>query len=605
MALFTPVLQQQGGSGAEVGAASTPSGNTQIAATAVNAAAGLITFFGNKNKVDDKAAAEKAQTESIARYTNSLTNLANLKRLGNASTAQLNSKADQLQINLVKENPSLALQAIKIRKDIGGMSTGVGKLLTEGTPEERQYNIDLASATTNNFVPQGASAEVAQEGVNNYRLVQGSNLRLANIAKQQGVDKETKRVEAQGVLLDFFKGTSGNIKIKANEIADQVARGVLDAGGAERELNILIESADETATRISVGAGTDFVNAQMGPSRRIIENTLAHIKGDFALDVLKNKNANTKSIYESEIMKDEELAPVLVLSALTGHSNQKLWLKTDAGVARVLGQFTATEDTPNPFTKNTKEQGANEGAYETVMQNISEFNSGSRELTPKAAQDMDVAINKILEGVEEFKGSIRSPKDLKTIVTLLANPQYGKYIEQSGGVSKAQLALVNETIKVEYLDKIKGQLKRDLEKARVQDAIRTRGPTPTASLMDSVDITPNNGTINFRVKEDGSLNQSQKSYVISKVKDLNRSVSPILNEMVRLGAHMEGNTNYSEFLNSNFESVFGLRETEVAVDDSITTQPEAQGVDLSGFEDGEYEDDAGNRVTIKDGKVVE
>jgi len=625
--LFSPTIETGGGQPVQATNVQSPSTATQLAPAVAQGASQLLDFFGRKNVAEAKVSAVQQTDKAKSEYAKEMLYLSNIARTGKGvNTSMLRSKADRLTMQYMEKYPSLVDDFTKIRKDYSSIA-GLGKALAEGTPEEQQAASNAKSASDAGFVLPSFTEEEKQKGVNDYLRIKRSVAELDYVGKQQGVDAATKKVESQKALVGFFRSTTADFSRKAKTVAEKFEKGELDAAQAKAELDLLYETTSVTAGQIGAYAGSEFISGQSAGVKTLYDNATAMIKGDFSLQALQNKNKSTLALQESLILEDPEMAPLVAFSNLVDNQNVGFLQKLNVKATQyLLSMDKTTPNNPDPFTDK---ESAKVG-YEALMNKVKTFNSNPAELSEAELGALDTSVNSLLNGVYENQLKITSPKDLKDFVTFFANPQMGKQVEKSGGMLPDASRKAKEVIKMEYTDKVMPKLRTRLEQAVVTQIDTSLSPltssyinrsstaksTKKVPLMDYVDIDTSNGTISFQMKQGlENLDSVAKSEVINSLRGLNKEVSPLMNEMVRLGAHLEGSTNYKQFLNDNVDSVFGLRSQEEPakpapkVNDSIdpiaqlNKQAQEQNVDLTSYEDGDYTD--GNQVfTIKGGKVV-
>lgn len=609
MPLFTPQIETGATQGVQAEGAKPPSVASTVAPAIGKAASDLITFFGNQEIIDTKKKASAEKTNALSGYTKTLVELSNMARTSpNVSTAALRIKADKATMDLLNTNPALYKEAIEIRKSITTQA-GLGKTLAQGT-EEEQAEVRVTNAARDaGLVLEGMTPEQAEAGKLDYLRIVRSTKELEALSKRSDYDEKQKKIKSQESLVEFNRATTADFSRKVDLITQNFERGLIDEKEAKAQIDQLKEIREATARDIGAHAGADFMSNQMHALNSIYTNATSYLSGDFELKALQNKNKMLVARQESDLLRDTETAKVVALSSLFGHANSQLMNRASSNlITRHLGDISLEDrDLPNPFGSNQEEKKV---AYEVVLENISEFNSSTRPFTPEEIEGLDTSLNRLLQGIDINQLAVKSPKDLKPIVTFLSNPKVGQYIQSSGGMLPDTLNAANLVVGSKYIDKIIPKIRQQYEQANISVLSATgRGLETGPSTSNVIDIKPSNGTVRFVVNEEAvsKLGPAGRGIALAQASDLNSLVSPMLNEMVRLGAHMEGNTNYSKFLNDNIESIFGKRETEqeALTPESLNQQAQSQGVDLSQFADGQYEDSNGNLVTIKGGKIVE
>jgi hypothetical protein len=580
MPLFTPTIETGSSQPIQAEGAKPASTALSTAPAVSQAAAGLIKFFGDADIADKKASAETAKNKQLANYTKELVNLGNIARTSkNVNTAALRVKADKLTMQFLDANPSMYAEAIKIRKEITS-TTGLGKMLGEGTEEEKREARVTNAAADAGFVLPDYDDEQTKQGVSDYLRIQRSTKELEELAKRTDLNEKQKVIKAKSTLVEFFRSTTADFSRKIDVITDKYERGLIDDKQAKAELDNLYEVRQATASQIGANAGGDFISSQMNSTKTMYENSLSYLKGDFSKDVLANKKAILIGRQESEILADEKTAKIVALSSLFNHQNSALMARQNSVmITKHLGDISLPDgELPNPVIINPEDAADKRVAYDVVLENIRDFNSGNREFTDKEVETLDTSLNRLMTGLEENQLKIKSPKDIKDLITFFADPKLGKYVEKSGGMLPENLAIAKDVIQRQYVDKVIPKIREKIEQRRIAVLSDTgKGIAEGGAVAQYININPNNGTVNFTANEEviGRLDKLGQNSIRTEVKELNRTLAPMINEMVRAGTHLEGNTNYTKFLNDNLESIFGMSkqedkpQTQTKTDDSI------------------------------------
>ena len=125
------------------------------------------------------------------------------------------------------------------------------------------------------------------------------------------------------------------------------------------------------------------------------------------------------------------------------------------------------------------------------------------------------------------------------------------------------------------------------------------------NLRDKIELQNINGSLNFKYKE-GTLGQSTDAGMITNLMNLNDSLV-VVNDYVKAMSNVTGTEGKLVA-----DEVMGLLNKYVNIPvESFTNEKQdynlmasEQGVDLSSYEDGEYENGNGQTVVIKNGQVV-
>jgi hypothetical protein len=583
--MFQPVIDTSASVRTTPTGVEAPSSGGAIAQGVAQAASDISNFFIRKHQIDTKRevaeqeAIELSQSnEALAQFTNQMLSLGDMARTTKgANTTKLRSKASQDLQAFIKNNPALREEALKIFGKVTS-TAGMGKALGEGTAEEKQQATLESDAAKSGFITSSMSEEERDQGLRNYQRIQQSNATLDNLAKERAKIKDeddaAKRAlerKSKLALTEFFRASTQSMSQKIDRILIDVNAGTLSSEEAELRLNELQESVGSMASQIGAHAGSDFIGVQTSAFNKMMTNARGVLQGTMSSQRAINLNNLEKNKNELEMMEDPELAQFVTLSRLLGHQNSVLMQST--GNAIVTRKIQEIEDKDKPEPNPFAEPEVSKEAYSVVLENIKEFSGGVRDFNEQDIEALDTSLNRILEGVNIYQLAAKSPKDFKAVVSFLGSPQVGKYIEQSGGMLPENYRAASEAIKAGYMDDV-GQLIRE-EYLNGRSTIQKLIGGDVLPTVDLFDVNTSGGQISFHLNPEiaKGLSISQRGRLTQKASDLNRKLSPIVNEMVRVGAHLEGGTNYSQFLEDNLSSVFSLDQEQEQATKQATKQP--------------------------------
>ena len=613
--LFSPTIETGGGQPVQATNVQSPSTATQLAPAVAQGASQLFEFFGKRGAAEAKATATMKEDDVKRSFNNKLEQLAGMARTGKGvNTSMLRSRADKLVLEYRNSNPSLTDYFGKQRKEVYGIA-GLGKTLAEGTPEEQQELSNRKKASDAGAILPSMTEEEKVTGTNAHMKQLKALSDLDYNAKNTAASEAQKASESKDALFKLYQGSAVGFSLKSNDVVRRYENGEITAEAAKQALIELKNPLDLLASGLTRHVDKDFVSTQNSFIENLFNNSLDAITNNFGLDVLKNKNDKILAIHTNEMLKDPRLGKVVAMSNLFKDQNQALFAKADSLVTELVGGMEGLLPMPNLFDNTEEGKAARGTAYEMLLSKVQKYNADPSSVDEAGLFALESSVNNLLDGVAKGQLNIGNPSNLKDFVTFFSNPQFGKMAESVGGMLPNNAVLAQDVVQTLYTDKVIPKIKRKMEEATTSARPSGRTIVRGGALMDYVDINTDNGTIKFVRKGGLTLDPVQSNSVISGVRELNGDLAPLLNEIVRFGAHITGSTNYTQFLNQNVDSLFGLRSQEESakptpkVNDSIDQIAElnkaagVQGVELSSFEDGDYTDGT-QTFTIKGGKIV-
>lgn len=199
--------------------------------------------------------------------------------------------------------------------------------------------------------------------------------------------------------------------------------------------------------------------------------------------------------------------------------------------------------------------------------NILRLNAEDKDIKNKPAQ-MDALVrqtNGMLKDIDASGTSVKNPAAFNEVMGLLSNPKFAESISLADPEAKEGALNVLEE---NYVSKVMPAIHEHLGKALNLPSPRSsanRSGGKSVNLKESVNVRVTaGGNVEFIL--DPSLPVSERKELQAKVRDLNKKLSPLVNQIVRAQSHIYGNTNYGkiaqEFIGDNFRSMLVQKEAE-------------------------------------------
>lgn len=268
----------------------------------------------------------------------------------------------------------------------------------------------------------------------------------------------------------------------------------------------------------------------------------------------KQYTADLKEQYDAQITKgkllaiqDPDIRSAAVASSLFPGSAM-LAVPQAAAVGRVL--FTAG----NTTTSNGVQSGyapqivgnpqVESDAFKVLRAGLGNLNNGKVSDPIKASVEASNSVNVVLKQVGDQinNGAARTnPGLLKNAASFFASPEYAQYVT-SGHVDATAQAAAKHTFQAIYepavIDAIGGQLKGTLAESPTS--------TPIAQAVDTKFTGAGVVFVPSSKPKDAQEAQQQAAVVAN----LNQAQAG-LNQLIHIGAHMEGSTNYQKYWEEN------------------------------------------------------
>lgn len=566
--------------------------------SALASLAGLAQSFIPSKQQLDAVATRKAEAKSASvteLYSQEALRLADAVDLGEMSSGVARARMRRLYSTYISNNPGLQKDLYDVHNRIVSTS-GLGQVIDEGTEEERrerEYRDKVADA---GFIVQGMSEEEQQQATDDYRSFETSkylleietqklafaNAELENISKKIGID--TARINQQrartGLGNDQLDRKSKllGLEMRQHEYGAMMAMTQMSQSAApmfQRNVGQVLEGLGPSPTPEQRAAAKEQINtiwgqtyggvmAGLGPgaSTSQVEMIIKPMKDwmDYAVGVADGTQELTG------LQTATDLAVQQQAFQLSGDPE----VAAAAGFLSVMGEITSLgpeftaigvrafkrsmEGNPPPPTSTE---------YPEFLElSMSVLNGAAKgNLKPASVEEAQLNLNSLLGGI----GSLRNPAaaDLDVAAENLSSAQFGAYVDKFGlagfdGEARQGAATVFDEF---YVREVVPLIREEWHKATYTDSVG--GPTPSAFRGSRVERpVPENMQVDFsgsgvRFQAAGVDGARTSGLAASASHRLNTEVAPVLNKLVKLGAHLEGHTNYRQFFEQNYKGMFG------------------------------------------------
>ncbi len=260
------------------------------------------------------------------------------------------------------------------------------------------------------------------------------------------------------------------------------------------------------------------------------------------------------------ITGDPETARILATSRLVGQAGNLALTGPLTEVA--IGAVSRNSDErqrPSDLTDPSTEEGSRQ-YLQILRDSVSRANTGGFIGDREGAEDeVRVNINQVLRGLGTYGSMVDNPQQLNNVVEFLTSDDYGEYVESHGTrINQENASSAREVIQVQFDEVVRPLISEEWRNA-TESLVPALGGALGGTSAVGEEPTPSvirpffTGTGVRFVK--GPSDTSVP--VDGKLRDLNRRVAPVLNRLIRLGAHLEGHRDYQRVYESNYAQLFG------------------------------------------------
>lgn len=540
-----------------------------------------------------KAAGQKAQMDvSTTEFTQGQLAISDAVASGRMSSSEGRRRMRVNFSKAIANNPSALEGLTKAQKDIMATS-GLGKVVQEGTEEEQSFFRLRDEAMSAGYIPSGASEEQARAGIQRWQefnrnqdILAQQQAELTYRRGQIGMQSDriglaraelglsTDRVQHQSAILslqekktkkrvqDALVGMSSawtpKMRGDGNDIQERLDRGEITREQAVAAWDNNWESVQQIATQAGANAGGEFLSTLLSPAQMIYNNRRAQLTGEVSKEIAENRNDIAIALSQEDILSSPQMRRIVGVSKLLPNSDLSTLSATSSFVSKYIGAATSDDTSPTNFMSNDPDdQEGVDSAVRIFKDNIKALDTGTAQDPEQTDIQLETNIRKMLRGVDAFGYATDSPEQYNKVVDFLASPEYGSYVSKKGAsFSRQEADSARAMIEQQYMDQVLPLVEEEWNNSKTTtSALPSSGVLGTSARSEATDsvIEPmfSGGGVVFRAAR--GVNNPR---VAAKAKELNRRVSPVVNRIIRMSAHLEGNTDYQAQYENTFSQLF-------------------------------------------------
>ena len=373
-------------------------------------------------------------------------------------------------------------------------------------------------------------------------------------------ERENKKASVQ-LINHLADNEMGAFSSFTREISNNVKSGKL----TQEQATILInERYGKINGAIQASAG---LNPELaGPYRSLFKDTYeAALKfidpkasAEEAENLLKNIQNRAKI---GTLLGNSKLFQASTLSSLFGHS-PALALNANVEVSKAL--VDGIKDPSGNDVFNTIISSAEAKDYFNKINEAQKMNSTSKLRSVESDAEVKNLYGNAVKGIVDHSSIPRmTAKDLANSADFLSSSGFAEQVK-AGNIPADKMAELGNVFDVKYVETIKKLVSKKLNEPlkaiafdspgySTKDGKVVRNKAPEGSNVpakDFVDVVFTGGGISFRMKDTKGLDQKQISAITGITKELEETKQAV-NQLIRLGAHFEGTTDYSSYFEKN------------------------------------------------------
>jgi hypothetical protein len=555
-----------------------------------------MSVLQNKQAVDQ----QNNLNNAVSSFSQKQLKLADAVEQGAMSSQEARMRMRKNYTDEISNNPSLTKILAQTQADIIN-TAGLGKIVAEGTEQEKINVAMQKEASLAGWIKPTASPDEQQAGIAAFSAFKRHEADIN--AQQNALQLASSKVGYQraqiGLATDRIQQVTAGYSQQSAKInlveAKQQQQSRIAVGGMADSYNFkfnqdlqeieakkdrgeitpqeAIKLADQQFATISqlvssVGkdAGGDYVNNVVAPMKMRYENSVKFLNGDIDKQILGNENERTVALQMKNALGDPKVAQVVATSRLLGNANLALIPGVNQAVMSIIGKNTNPVTKPADILPDTPDEKADVGNYLGVLKSSMGNYAGGKDGGNKeeTQTQLNANVTNILKGIDVHSVAVNNPAEYNQVVDFLASPEFGKFTSSGGGVYQDAAQNASTILQSQYIDQVLPLLKKEWETTYIPKRTSgtfapATGPVdaskPSSATSTSSVIKPffSGGGVVFRA-EGPEANSTETR---NKVKDLNAKVGSVMNKLLRMDAHLSGNTDYKAAYERYAPSIFG------------------------------------------------
>lgn len=510
----------------------------------------------------------------IAAFEATQLKLADAVDLGAISSKEARLKMRANYASFVANNPTLVSEFAASQKNII-TTTGLGKIVAEGTPAEQAQAEINKKATLGGWVKPWMTPEEQEKASQDYVAFEKAKSDLLHDQAQLSYDtskltqektqielENAKRKEASRVALAKFADAAyPRFSSDLDEIKSQVDAGRLSREDALLEMDRKWDEIQEVTTGVGAEGGSEYLTALTNPMKTKYESMKKFISGEISIQQLENQSKVNIAKRKLLITANPKMAQFVAVSQLL--PNMPVSLTPDLNLRAIEMLKMGTEGTKvNPLDPD---KDSVKNYLDVIKGNMEVMSKEGGTTSAEAKGELDKNILSILKGVKAYSLAYENPQDFNLIVDFFASNQFYEYTSKAGGVPVELAVQAKEVLQAEYESQVVPLLQRryDSTVLSVEDKSRPITATPSPfmeplTVSYEANTTPLPKVITPVFSGGAMYFKASKPEARQAADKLNKEVAPIVNRLIKMSAHLEGGKDYKKVFEDNYQAIFGL-----------------------------------------------
>ena len=399
------------------------------------------------------------------------------------------------------------------------------------------------------FIPPSASESTITSMVQSYQETRAERMRIEQLYKEGSFRRAESAEERQSYEFEVKKKTAtilanlgaSHLTASQNFIRDIASKAKSGADPAALQLEVDTYFGNIEGAIAATAAANPELAAQW---RTLFDKTKVTageaLSGKATSDILEGQLKEVKT--RAQLAALQSNAKMQGLYAVTSLLNGNLVsLTPDLNEEALNAVVSVAEGAGNRMIVGDRD--SEKLASQVIVNGVNNIKTGKPSATTEALGKVGNNILRGLENVAFDEGRVEA-KQLNTVVDLLAKPEFA-YLVEKGIVDKQLNVRAKQAFQTTYQKEVASSIVNTMNKE-----FTFTGGVKKDKLANLVDIQWSGSGVSFLPKDTAYLSPVDRQDRSQYVRELNSS-GIVLNKLIRVGAHMEGHTNYAEYWDKN------------------------------------------------------
>jgi len=558
----------------------------------------LFSGIGQTVQQGKKEAATKTQGDVLSQYARTITGLDAAVSQGSMKLADAKRRQRATYNQLVANYPQLTDDLTKFNSAISG-SEGLGDTLAKGTTVDQQIQADTKSATAAGFIQPGMSPTEQESGLNKYRIqqqklnemdfyskqleIQNKQLSIVNTQESiannrvqranSAVDLQIKRnklgvqTATADVANNYLQKTLGNME----QLRQDLASGKISQEQALQQTQQWRNSFSSITQQVRGVAGGNFVDSLASPMMNSLDAFDQELSGKITSEVAQNKLDHATTMAALPFMADPKAASIAAASKIFANVPPLIMANFGPEMIKILQRNGQPASTPhNVLSNDPEDMGATKQYTDTLKSTINRFTGKDPTVEdPRGLQnELQMNVNQVLKSVGTMGSSVDNPSQFNNVVDFFASPSFLDFQKHGGQIDQSNREGALNVVREQYMNQLVPAMQKEWEASKTTDGYPTQMKQVGFVDMSSPNTQKTEQVIDYRWTGQSIVFQPAKGMeinrgAVAKAKELNRKLAPLVQKMVMMEAHMEGNQDYTKYFKEQEGNIFGTPKEAV------------------------------------------